>query len=84
MKKSSTAKPPIYKNSALPVARRVKDLISRMTFQEEARKLVDADGNFDFQKAKAAFKRGRAIGQAGRPSDADWQTVILTVTQPAA
>jgi beta-glucosidase len=39
-------------------------------WQEKAAKLVDAQGNFDFEKAKAAFKSGHGIGQVGRPSDA--------------
>jgi beta-glucosidase len=39
-------------------------------WREKAEKLVDADGDFDFQKAKAAFKKGHAPGQVGRPSDA--------------
>jgi len=75
------AKAPVYKNPAAPAARRVKDLLSRMTleekaaqmmcvWQEKAQKLVDAQGNFDFAKAKAAFKNGHGIGQVGRPSDA--------------
>jgi hypothetical protein len=38
MKKSSAANLPIYKNSALPPARRVKDLLSRMTLEERPRK----------------------------------------------
>ena len=81
MKKPSGANPRIYTNPALPAARRVKDLLSHMTleekaaqmicvWQEKARKLVDADGNFDVQKAQAAFKDGHGIGQVGRPSDA--------------
>src|SRR5262249_39765366 len=36
----------------------------------KASKLIDAQGNFDFNKAKAAFKHGHGIGQVGRPSDA--------------
>jgi beta-glucosidase len=39
-------------------------------WQEKAAKLVDAQGNFDFNKAQAAFKEGWGIGQIGRPSDA--------------
>jgi len=31
---------------------------------------LDAQGHFDFKKAKAAFKTGWGIGQIGRPSDA--------------
>jgi len=76
-----TVKPAPYQNPSLPVARRVKDLLSRMTLEEKAAqmmcvwrekagKLVDADGNFDPAKAKAAFRHGRGIGQVGRPSDA--------------
>ena len=70
-----------YKNPHLPVEKRVKDLLSRMSlqekaaqmmcvWQEKAAKLVDADGNFDRAKAKAAFKKGHGLGQVGRPSDA--------------
>jgi len=70
-----------YRNSDLPAAKRAKDLLSRMTLEEKAAQmmcvlqrkaetLVDADGNFDLRKAKAAFKDGRGIGQVGRPSDA--------------
>src|ERR1044072_9133328 len=77
-KKTSTLP---YKNSDLPAARRVKDLLSRMTLEEKAAQmmcvwqkkaetLVDADGNFELRKAKAAFKQGRGLGQVGRPSDA--------------
>jgi beta-glucosidase len=70
-----------YKDPKLSADKRVKDLLSRMTLQEKAaqmmcvwlqkaEKLVDADGNFDAQKAKKAFKTGDGIGQVGRPSDA--------------
>lgn len=72
---------PAYKNTNLPSARRVKDLLSQMTLEEKAAqmvciwrekadKLVDAEGNFDHRKAKAAFSNGRGLGQVGRPSDA--------------
>jgi beta-glucosidase len=80
MKKPS-ANPPIYKNPALSAASRVKDLLSRMTLEEKAAQmmcvwqkksetLVDAEGNFNLKKAKAAFKLGHGLGQVGRPSDA--------------
>ena len=72
---------PEYKNPALSSARRVKDLLARMTLQEKAaqmicvwqqkaQKLVDADGNFDEKKAKTAFRDRCGLGQVGRPSDA--------------
>ncbi len=72
---------PAYKNANLPSARRVKDLLSRMTldekaaqmlcvWQSKAEKLVNAEGNFDFEKAKKAFRNGHGMGQVGRPSDA--------------
>lgn len=72
---------PPYKNPKLPAARRVKDLLSRMTLEEKAaqmvcvwqekkEKLVDDQGRFDPAKAKAAFRRGHGLGQVGRPSDA--------------
>src|SRR5262249_42092223 len=71
----------LYQEANAPIERRVKDLLSRMTVQEKADQmmcvwqqkassLVDESGAFDPKKAKAAFKRGRAIGQVGRPSDA--------------
>src|SRR5476649_1202780 len=80
-KKSRSSQFPQYKDSNKPAQVRVKDLLSRMTleekaaqmmcvWQEKAAKLVDAQGNFDFAKAKAAFKNGHGIGQVGRPSDA--------------
>ncbi len=75
------AKVPDYKKPDLPSARRTWDLLSRMTLDEKAAQmvciwqkkpemLVDADGNFDEQKAKKAFRDGRGLGQVGRPSDA--------------
>ena len=81
MKKSPAAQPPTYKNRALPTAKRVKDLLARMTLEEKAAQmmcvwqkksetLVDAEGNFNLKKARAAFKHGHGLGQVGRPSDA--------------
>jgi beta-glucosidase len=79
---ASRRKPtPTYKNSSLPSARRVKDLLSRMTleekaaqmlcvWQEKAQKLVNEKGEFDLAKAKKAFRDRRGLGQVGRPSDA--------------
>jgi beta-glucosidase len=82
MKKPAPAeKIPLYRNPALPAARRVKDLISRMTLEEKAAQmmcvwqqkadtLVDSHGNFDLPKARKAFRHRRGLGQVGRPSDA--------------
>jgi beta-glucosidase len=75
------SKLPPYKNSSLPPARRVKDLLSRMTLEEKTaqmvciwrektEKLVNAEGNFDYAKAQKAFSNGCAPGQVARPSDA--------------
>jgi beta-glucosidase len=72
---------PVYKDARQPSAKRVKDLLSRMTLEEKAAQmmciwqkkaetLVNAEGNFDFRKAKKAFRDGRGLGQVGRPSDA--------------
>ena len=72
---------PPYKNPGLPPARRVKDLLGRMTLEEKAaqmvcvwqqkqEKLVDDQGRFDPAKAKAAFRKRHGLGQVGRPSDA--------------
>jgi beta-glucosidase len=77
----STNQAELYRNAALPAARRVKDLLSRMTLEEKAAQmmcvwqkkaetLVDGDGKFDLVKAKAAFKKRHGLGQVGRPSDA--------------
>ena len=77
----SKVEAPTYKNAAAPSAKRVQDLLSRMTLEEKAEQmmciwqqkaetLVDAEGNFDPAKAKKAFRHGRAPGQVGRPSDA--------------
>jgi beta-glucosidase len=81
MKKNSAANILIYKNSAAPAARRVKDLLARMTLEEKAAQmmciwqkksetLVDSKGDFDLRKASTAFKHGHGLGQVGRPSDA--------------
>ncbi len=70
-----------YTNSRLSPEKRVRDLLSRMTleekaaqmmcvWQDKAKTLLDAEGNFDAAKARTAFKTGRGIGQVGRPSDA--------------
>jgi beta-glucosidase len=70
-----------YKKAGLPINRRVKDLLQRMTLEEKAAQmmciwqkkgetLLDAAGRFDLQKAKASFKQGHGLGQVGRPSDA--------------
>jgi beta-glucosidase len=78
---ATAPKIPLYRNPAAPAARRVKDLLSRMTLEEKAaqmmciwqrksKMLVDEHGNFDLNKAKEAFKDGYGIGQVGRPSDA--------------
>jgi beta-glucosidase len=79
MPSASQAAP--YRNATLPAAKRVKDLLARMTLEEKAAQmmcvwqrkadtLVDAGGNFDAAKAKAAFQQRRGLGQVGRPSDA--------------
>jgi beta-glucosidase len=79
--RNKNGKLPPYKNSSLPSVQRVKDLLKRMSldekaaqmvcvWREKADKLVDAEGNFDHAKAKAAFANGCAPGQVGRPSDA--------------
>ena len=72
---------PEYKDARLPAARRVDDLVSRMSLEEKAAQmvcvwrdkadtLVDAGGAFDVAKARRSFAHGNGIGQVGRPSDA--------------
>ncbi|MET0264878.1 MAG: glycoside hydrolase family 3 N-terminal domain-containing protein [Duganella sp.] len=66
-----------YKNAALPVERRVNDLLGRMTLEEkiaqmlcvwqEKTRIQDAGGEFSAEKAKQVYPHG--IGMIGRPSD---------------
>ncbi|MBN2588550.1 MAG: glycoside hydrolase family 3 C-terminal domain-containing protein [Sedimentisphaerales bacterium] len=69
-----------YKDSSLPVEKRVADLLSRMTLEEKAAQMtciweqkkntfIDENGHFDEKKAKESFKHGNGIGQIGRPND---------------
>jgi beta-glucosidase len=70
-----------YRNPQLPVEERVADLLARMTLEEKAAQmtcvwqrkkalLLDEQGNFSPEKARANFGHGRGLGQVGRPSDA--------------
>lgn len=70
-----------YLDRNLSATKRVEDLLSRMTLEEKAAQmmcvwqqkadtLVDAQGKFNLQKARASFKKGLGLGQVGRPSDA--------------
>ena len=70
-----------YRDPALSAEERTADLLARMTLEEKAAQmtcvwqkkaetLVDAGGNFDPEKARAAFRGGHGLGQVGRPSDA--------------
>lgn len=79
--RKNKTKAPLYKNAKQPPKKRVRDLLSRMTLDEKAAQmmcvwqqksetLLDGEGNFDYAKAKKAFKKGNGIGQVGRPSDA--------------
>ena len=72
---------PAYRNPKLPVERRVKDLLSRMTLKEKAAQmlciwqqksstLVDETGQFRPAKSQDAFQERLGLGQVGRPSDA--------------
>jgi beta-glucosidase len=77
----ATTRTETYRNPGLPAAERARDLLARMTLEEKAAQmvcvwnqkadtLVDAEGNFDPDMARAAFAHGHGIGQVGRPSDA--------------
>jgi beta-glucosidase len=69
--------PPDYRNPALPTARRVDDLLARMTLQEKVaqmlcvwsakRQITDARGRFDPARPPEWFRVG--IGRVERPSD---------------
>lgn len=78
---STKAAKAAYKNPALSAEARARDLLSRMSLEEKAAqmvgiwrgkedKLVNAEGDFELEKARAAFPEGFGIGQIGRPSDA--------------
>jgi beta-glucosidase len=66
-----------YRNPKLPVARRVEDLLARMTLEEKVgqmlclwnarRQITDKQGRFDPAKAPKWFKVG--IGRIERPSE---------------
>ena len=68
---------PDYRNPALPTARRVEDLLSRMTLEEKVaqmmclwnakRQITDAQGRFDATRAPQWFRV--VIGRIERPSD---------------
>lgn len=68
-----------YRNPALPVEERVKDLLGRMILEEKAAqmqgswgqkaRLLDEEGRFDREKAKASFADGRGLGQIARPAE---------------
>src|SRR5262245_23365304 len=66
-----------FRDSGLSPEKRVADLLARMTLDDKAAQmrclwrkqtLVDDAGNFDLNKARAAFASG-GIGQVARPSD---------------
>jgi beta-glucosidase len=69
--------PKDYQNATLPVARRLDDLLGRMTLEEKVaqmmclwnakRQITDAQGRFDATRAPEWFKVG--IGRIERPSD---------------
>jgi beta-glucosidase len=50
----------------------LKEKVAQMLciWEKKAGMLVDAEGKFDIQKAKAGFKDRLGLGQVGRPSDA--------------
>jgi beta-glucosidase len=77
----AAAATPLYKNPSAPVARRVQDLLGRMTLEEkieqmqcvwqDKKKIEDAAGNFSPEKASQLHPNG--IGMLGRPSDRQGQ-----------
>src|ERR1017187_6914188 len=81
VRSAGKTKAPAYRNPKLTPQRRTKDLLARMTLEEKAAQmicicqqkaetLVDADGQFDPSKARAALKKGNGLGQLVRLSDA--------------
>ena len=74
---SARASLPLYKDASQSVARRVEDLLGRMTMEEKAAQLITLweqkakiqtdEGRFDSQEATRNFPNG--LGQLARPSD---------------
>jgi beta-glucosidase len=71
---------PCYRDATAPIARRVDDLLSRMSLEEKAAQmtciwrqkdelLLDDAGNLDVNKSRKNFGHGHGIGQIGRISD---------------
>lgn len=69
-----------YRDQSLPVAQRVRDLLSQMSLEEKAAQmvcvwnlkkdtLVDETGRFDAAKAAEHYGHGHGLGQVGRPGD---------------
>ena len=80
-RRTTAPKEAAYRNPRLPIDKRVKDLLRRMTleeklaqmicvWQQKPARLVDEKGRFDPAKAEAHFGKGHGLGQVGRPSDA--------------
>ena len=74
---AASAERPLYKDASQPTARRVEDLLARMTLEEKVAQLVTIwehkgkiqtpAGDFSPEKASAEFPHG--LGQLARPSD---------------
>jgi beta-glucosidase len=73
---------PACLDPSLPAEQRSADVVQRVTLEEKAAQMVcvwrekaekpvDANGDFDLQKATVAFIEGHPPGQMGRPSGAD-------------
>ena len=68
---------PLYKDASQPIARRVEDLLSRMTLEEKVAQMITVwehkdriqtpDGTFSAERASEAYPNG--LGQVARPSD---------------
>ena len=74
-----------YRDSSIPLAERVSDLLSRMTLEEKAAQMLciwndrhstilNASGDVDPEKLVSSYPHG--IGQLGRPGDRDQGRVL--------
>jgi beta-glucosidase len=84
---------PPYRDAALPVDRRVADLLSRMTLEEKVAQLTsiwnlneqitDAQGHFSPEKAARVMPHG--LGQIARPANRqEWKAPIPLTARQAA
>ncbi|CAL9184815.1 unnamed protein product [Musa hybrid cultivar] len=68
---------PSYRDAAQPVASRVRDLLSRMTFREKAASMAQIERSVASPSALSGLSVGRVLsGPGDRSSPSDWADMI--------